>query len=156
MEDPIVEAVAIELAKNKPDYKAYQAITGCDIKSAKANASGWMKDHPEAKLKAIDIIQRRADLSLDKALDVVRDGMNADYISKYGKQADYVARLEASKVLLRLYGELGDTQTKSLTLSQHNTYNIVNDIGIDKLRELIAEVKHMNEHSTDIQDGEIV
>jgi hypothetical protein len=129
---------------------------GCDINSAKGNAHNYLEKHPQIRQRAIDIIQQQAGLTLQDALDVVKQGMKADYTGKYGTQADYVARLEASKVLLRLYGELTEGQTKSQTLIQSNTYNIINDIGIDKLRELIAEVKHMNEHATDISDGEIV
>jgi hypothetical protein len=150
------EIIATEILKGKPDYKAFAVAMQCDDDYAKGNASNYLKAHPEIKAKCIALLEKRADLTRDKALDVISRGLQAKSIGKYGEQQEYVAQLESAKLLLRLYGELGDTQTKSLTLSQHNTYNIVNDIGIDKLRELIAEVKHMNEHSTDIQDGEIV
>jgi hypothetical protein len=87
---------------------------------------------------------------------VVKDGLLAEYTDKYGKHKDHIARLEHAKVLLRLHDELRDSNTKPQSLTQINQYNIVNDIGIDTLKQLIAEVKNMNEHATDIQDGEIV
>lgn len=141
------------ILKGQPDYKAYQIGMNCSEDNAKKHASEYMMRHPEVKQKAIDIIAKREDLSIDKALDVVSHNMRASSVGKYGEQADHVARLEAAKVLLRLHGELKEGQTQTQTVNQ---INIVNEIPIDKLRQLIDEVKHMRSHMDDITDGEVV
>lgn len=150
------EIIVKEILKGKPDYQAYQVATGCSEQNAIKNASTYMSQHPEVKKRCIAILEGRQDLTRDKALDVIARGLQAKSIGKYGEQQEYVSQLESAKLLLRLYGELNLQDPKPHTLTQINQYNIVNDIGIDKLRELIAEVKYMNEHATDIQDGEIV
>jgi hypothetical protein len=150
---PQEEAIAIEVAKGKPDYKAYQAITGCSYETARANTATYMKANPQIKARAIDIIQQQSGLQLQDALNVVKDGMTAEYINKYGRQPNHIARLEHAKVLLRLYGELREQDTKSITLSQTNIHI---DIDLDKLSSILTEVKSMNEHCEDISDGEIV
>ena len=150
------EIMATEILKGKPDYRAYAIAMNCDDDNAMKNASSYMVKHPEVKQRCITLLEKRLDLTRDKALDTISRALTATNEGKYGKVNEWASQLEASKLLLRLYGELDINDTKTLNVSQYNQYNIVNDIGIDKLRELIAEVKHMNEHSTDIQDGEIV
>jgi hypothetical protein len=152
---PKTEIIAIELAKGATDGDAYGKAFSCTKASANSQAGQYIAEH-KLRQRAIDIVQQTAGLKLEDALNVVKDGLKSTYTDRYGVHSDSIARLEHAKVLLRLHNELKDTDTKTLNLTQMNTYNIVNDIGIDKLRELIAEVKHMRQHRDDISDGEIV
>lgn len=151
------EIIASELAKgasNKQAYmKAYPKVT---ITSADAGASRYMKEHPQVVLRAIDLVRTTTKMTLPEVLDVVAKGTEAYYENKEGKQLpDFTNRLEASKLLLRLHGELQDRDTKTHNLTQLNV-NIVNDIGIDKLRQLIQEVKDMESKEDDVMSGEVI
>jgi len=143
------------ILKGEPDYKAYQAGMQCSEEMAKKHASEYMAKHPEIKHKCLALIEKREDLTRDKALDVISRGLNASNPGRYGTVIEHTAQLESAKLLLRLYNELEPTDTKTQTLNQTNI-NIVNSIPVDTLRSLIAEVKHMRLHKNDIMDGEVV
>lgn len=152
---PKTEIIAIELAKGSTDGEAYGKAFSCTKASANSQAGQYIREH-KIRQRAIDIVEQMAGLTLPDALAVVKDGLTAEYIDKYGTHKDHIARLEHAKVLLRLHNELGEGHTNTQTAIQYNQYNIVQDIGIDKLRELIQEVKHMRQHRDDVMDGEIV
>jgi hypothetical protein len=149
------ERIAIELAKGKPDYKAYQAITGCDILSAKANASTYLQEHPEVRKRAIDIISKREDLSLDKALNVLAEGMQATNTGKYGTYTEWTARLENAKVLLKLYNELSDRPSSDIHIDNRSIHIELNKDYIDTLNKTLDRFDSMMKEE-DVIDGEIV
>jgi hypothetical protein len=156
MQDKKQAKMVTAILQGKPDYIAYKEGMGCSIETAKTNAATYLAAHPEVKRKCIAIIEKREDLSREKALDRISAGLTATNASRYGVKQEWQAQTENVKLLLRLYGELDGNDTKTSTLTQINQYNIVNDIGIDKLKELIAEVKHMRQYRDYICDGEIV
>ena len=124
--------VSANLAIGKSDVQAYKDAMQCSIETANGNASAYMQRHPIVRQTAIQFIMKRADLTIDKALDVVAGGMQAEYVNKYGKQVDYANRLEASKVLLKLHGELREGTQVNID-NREQTAVILDPSGIAQL-----------------------
>jgi hypothetical protein len=149
------EKIAIELAKNKPDYKAYQAVMGCNIESAQANAGKWMEAHPQVKKRAIEIVQNTLGMTLKEVIDVVKDGMSATYVNRYGQQIDWTNRHEAAKTLLRLHGELKDKDQADIHIDNRSVNISLTPEYMDMVKQVLNRFDKMKEEA-DVIDGEIV
>lgn len=145
--------MARELAKHKPDYKAYQDVFACSKESAEANASKWLQEHPQVRQRAIEIVEKEAGLTLKDALQGVKEGLQATYTNKYGKQIDYSTRHEYIKTLLRLHNELKDTN--DINIDNRQIYLEIDKAYIEDTNKLLDRFNKMMSEPDTI-DGEIV
>jgi hypothetical protein len=149
------ERIAIELAKGKSDIKAYQAIKGCSYDVAHSNASAYMQANPQVRQKAIDLVEKIAGLTLKDALAGVKDGLGSTYVNRYGEQPDNATRLEATKLLLKLHGELQEKNTSDIHIDNRSVHIELSPEYLHMLNSVMDRFDRMKTEP-DVIDGEIV
>jgi hypothetical protein len=152
IENKVIEA---EILKGKSDREAYQEAFHCSEANARGNASNYIKANPNIKFNCIQILEKRADLTIDKALDAIQRGLTASNEGKFGTHSEYATQLESAKLLLRLYGELSDKPTQSINVDARSINICLTPEYIDRVYEVLDRFKEMRSKPSVI-DGEIV
>jgi hypothetical protein len=148
--------IANALAEGKTDVEAYRSGMACLKSTAEGNASKYLKEHPEIRQKAYDLVQTSIGMTLPEVLEVVRQGTEAYYENKEGKQLpDFTNRLEAAKLLLRLHNELQDKPTSDIHIDNRSVHIELSPDYIHMLNSTLDRFDRMNKEP-DIIDGEIV
>lgn len=149
------ELIAQGLAQGKTQEQAYKmAFPLVTDDSARSGASRYIDKKPAIRQRAIDIVEQASGLTLMDALRGVKEGLSSTYTNKFGVQSDNATRLEATKLLLRIHGELKEHDTHTL-IDNRSIHIELSPEYIDRVADVIQRFKDMKARPSVI-DGEIV